>query len=166
MEGEQNDMKEIKVMVFSGNLAALAKSEMKDVVLKNRFQQQQGYTVQQFSYACKKQRDEAGTTFGVSSGVVVDFTIRVMTNDQTLFYDKLKDLGADHYSFVFNGTFENGKLKYYDNAIMVDGYVVDVEETAANDHNQALMHVKLLARQLSYIHHDGNGLNINISNGE
>ena len=107
MEGEQNDMKEIKVMVFSGNLAELAKSEMKDVVLKNRFQQQQGYTVQQFSYACKKQRDEAGTTFGVSSGVVVDFTIRVMTNDQTLFYDKLKDLGADHYSFVFNGTFEN-----------------------------------------------------------
>ena len=74
-------MKEIKVMVFSGNLAELAKSEMKDVVLKNRFQQQQGYTVQQFSYACKKQRDEAGTTFGVSSGVVVDFTIRVMTND-------------------------------------------------------------------------------------
>ena len=109
MEGEQNDMKEIKVMVFSGNLAELAKSEMKDVVLKNRFQQQQGYTVQQFSYACKKQRDETGTTFGVSSGVVVDFTIRVMTNDQTLFYDKLKDLGADHYSFVFNGTFENGQ---------------------------------------------------------
>ena len=32
MEGEQNDMKEIKVMVFSGNLAELAKSEMKDVV--------------------------------------------------------------------------------------------------------------------------------------
>ena len=102
----------------------------------------------------------------MSSGVVVDFTIRVMTNDQTLFYDKLKDLGADHYSFVFNGIFENGQLKYYDNAITVDGYVVDVEEKASIDSNQALMHVKLLARQLSYIHHDGNGLNINISNGE
>ena len=164
MEGEQNDMKEIKVMVFSGNLAELAKSAMKDVVLKNRFQQQQGYTVQQFSYACKKQRDEAGTTFGVNAGVVVDFTIRVMTNDQTLFYDKLKDLGADHYSFVFNGIFEKGYLKYYDNAITVDGYIVDVEETASNDSNQALMHVKLLARELAYIHRDGSGLSINISN--
>jgi hypothetical protein len=166
MEGEQNDMKEIKVMVFSGNLAELAKSSMKDVVLKDRFSQQQGYTVQQFSYSCKKERDEVGTTFGVNSGVVVDFTIRVMTNDQTLFYDKLKDLGNDYYSFIYNGVYEGGRLKYFDNAIMVDGYVVDVEECASNNHNQALMHVKLLARQLSYIHHDGNGLNINISNGE
>ena len=33
MEGEEKDMKEIKVMVFAGNLAEFAKSEMRDVVL-------------------------------------------------------------------------------------------------------------------------------------
>ena len=34
MEGEQNDMKEIKVMVFAGNIAELAKSSMRDTMLK------------------------------------------------------------------------------------------------------------------------------------
>ncbi len=164
MEGEHDDMKEIKVMVFAGNLAALAKSSMRDAVLKDRFSQQQGYTVQQFSYACERRRDETGTIFGVNAGVEIDFSIRVMSNDQTLFYDKLKDLGSDHYSFVFNGTFENGQLKYYDNAIMVDGYVVDVKEQATNDSHQAIMRVKLLARELIYVHRDGTGLTINISN--
>lgn len=164
MEGEQNDMKEIKVMIFAGDLAALTKSSMSDVVLRDRFSQQQGYTVQQFSYSCERKRDETGTTYGVNAGVVVDFSIRVMRNDQTLFYDKLKDLGADRYSFIFNGSFVNGQLKYYDNAIMVDGYVVDVEEHASNDSQQAMMRVKLLARELTYIHHDGSGLIINISN--
>jgi hypothetical protein len=164
MEGEQNDMKEIKVMVFAGNIAELAKSSMRHTVLKDRFSQQQGFTVQQFSYGCERKRDDIGTAYGVTAGVEVDFTIRVMSNDQILFYDKLKDLGADHYSFIFNGTFENGQLKYYDNAIMVDGYVVDINEHAANNSQQALMRVKLLAREVTYIHHDGSGLSINISN--
>ncbi len=162
-EGEENDMNEIKVMVFAGNLAALAKSTMKDIVLKDRFSKSNGYTVQQFSYKCERKRDEVGTTFGVNEDVVVDFTIRVMSADQVLFYEKLKDLGADYYSFVFNGIFENGRLQYYDNAIMVDGFVVDVEECGSNDNSQALLHIKILARELTYVQHDGNGLSINIS---
>ena len=164
MEGEEREMKEIKVMVYAGNLMELAQSEMRDVVLKDRFARDQGYTVQDFSYSCQRNRDEAGSAYGESENVVVDFTIRVMTTEQTLFYEKLKDLGNDYYSFVFNGIYEGGRLKYFDNAMMVDGYVVDVEECAANDENQALMHVKLLARELYYIQHDGNGMSINISN--
>ena len=45
MEGEEKDMKEIKVMVFAGNLAEFAKSDMRDVVLNDRFAKEQGYTV-------------------------------------------------------------------------------------------------------------------------
>lgn len=164
MEGEGNDMKEIKMMVFSGNLAQLAKSAMNDVVLKDRFSKDQGYTVQDFSYNCQRKRDLVGMAFGEAEGVVVDFTIRVMSTEQSLFYEKLKELGNDYYSFLFNAVFEGNRLKYFDNAMMVDGYVVDVEECAANDENQALMHVKLLARELYYIQHDGNGMSINISN--
>ncbi len=37
MEGEATDMKEIKVMVFVGNLEELVKSSMKDAVLSERF---------------------------------------------------------------------------------------------------------------------------------
>ena len=166
MEGENTDMKEIKVMVFAGNLAKMAKSGMSDVVLKDRVSNDQGYTVQDFSYACQRCRDEANTAYGAIEGVVVDFTIRVMITEQTLFYEKLKDLSNDYYSFVYNAVFEGGRLKYYDNAFMVDGYVVDVEECASNDDNQALMHVKLLARELVYVQHDGNGMAINISNAQ
>ena len=164
MEGEDIEMKEIKVMVFAGNLAELVKSSMSDAVLKDRFSKSQGYTVQQFSYSCERVRDQVGTAYGETQGVVVDFTVRVMTTEQTLFYEKLKDLGADYYTFIFNGVFDHDRLKYYDNAMMADGFIVDVEECAANDNSQALMHVKLLTRELTYIHHDGSGVSINISN--
>ncbi len=164
MEGEERDMKEIKVMVFAGNLAEFAKSEMRDVVLKDRFAKEQGYTVQDFSYSCQRDRDEVETAYGETQNVVVDFTIRVMTTEQTLFYEKLKDLGNDYYSLIYNGIYEDGQLKFFDNALVVDGYVVDVEERAANDCNQALMHVKILARELIYVQRDGTSMTINISN--
>lgn len=164
MEGEATEMKEIKVMVFVGNLAELVKSSMKDTVLSDRFSKYNGYTVQQLSYGVERVRDEVGTAYGESEGVEVDFTIRVMDTELIVFYEKLKDLASECYTFIFNGTFEGDLLKHYDNAMMVDGFVVDVEECAANDKSQALMHVKLLARELIYIHHDGSNLSINISN--
>ena len=164
MEGEYIGMKEIIVMVFAGNLVEMIKSSMNNAVVIDRFSKSQGYTIQQFSYSCERVRDQVGTAFGETQGVVIDFTVRVMTTRQTLFYEKLKDLDADYYTFVFNGVFEDDRPKYCDNAMIVDGFIVDVEESAANDNNQALMHVKLLARELTYIHHDGSELSINISN--
>lgn len=166
MEGDSKDMKEIKVIVFQGNLAELAKSSMSDVVLKERFSREQGYTVQDFSYTCRRSRDEVCTAFGEAEDVEVDFTICVMSTEQPLFYEKLKDMGNDSYSFVYNAVFEDNRLKYYDNALMVDGYVVDIEEYAANNSNQALMRVKLLARELTYVQHDGSNMSINISNNK
>ena len=156
-------MKEIKVMVFEGNLAELARQGLGNAVLQDRFAQQKGFTVQQFAYTCAISRDEVRTVYGQAESVVVDFSIRVMRAEQTLFYEKLKDLASSHYSFVFNGVFDNGWLKYYDNAITVDGFVVDVEEKASNDKQQALMFVKLLARQLTYVHRDGSELVLDIS---
>ena len=158
------DMKEIKVMIFSGDLARFADSSFNDVVLKDRFAQSKGFTIQQFSYNCELSRNEVNTVYGQSGNVIVDFSIRVMRNDQILFYEKLKELAADRFSFVFNGSFDNGQFKDFDSAIVVDGYVVDVEEHAANDEQQALMTVKLLARELTYVHKSGTHLVLNISN--
>ena len=62
--------------------------------------------------------------------------------------------------------FQEGQLKNFDNAIMVDGYIVDVEESASNDSEQALLHVKLLAREMTFIHKDGRNLVLDISKGE
>lgn len=156
-------MKEIKVMVFEGNLAEMARQGMHDAVLQDRFSQQKGSTVQQFAYTCSMKRDEVRTVFGQTESVVVDFSIRVMRADEKLFYEKLEDQASSHYSFVFNGVFDHGCMKYYDNAITVDGYVVDVEEKASNDRQQALLFVKILARQLTYVHRDGSELVLGIS---
>ena len=104
------------------------------------------------------------TLYSQTGNVIVDFAIRVMNNDQSLFYGKLKDLGSDVYSFVCNAVFEKDVLKSFDNAVMVDGFVVDVDEAASNDASQARMNVKVLARQISYVHKDGSQLVLNISN--
>ena len=156
-------MSEVKVMVFNGDLAKFVK-EPDNVVYKNCFLLEKGYVVQKFSYNCEMNRDTVNTVYSQTGNVVVDFTIRVMNNDQSLFYGKLKDLGSDMYSFVCNAVFEDGVLKSFDNAVMVDGFVVDVDEAGSNDASQARMNVKVLARQISYVHKDGNQLVLNISN--
>lgn len=157
-------MSQIKVIVFNGNLAEYAKLTTDNAILQNKFTKDKGYTVQQFSYNCEMSRDTVNTIYGQTGNVIVDFDIRVMNNDQSLFYGKLKELGSDMYSFVCNGVFEDGKLKSFDNAIMVDGFVVDVDEVGSNNSEQALMNVKLLARQIIYVHKDGRQLVLNISN--
>jgi hypothetical protein len=166
MAEEDNIMSEIKVMVFNGNLAKCVKSPSNNIIYQNSFLQEKGYTVQQFSYNCEMNRDTVNTIYGQTGNVIVDFVIRVMNNEQSLFYGKLKDLGSDVYSFVCNAVFENGKLRSFDNGIMVDGFVVDVDEAGSNDASQAQMNVKLLARQISYVHRDGSQLDLNISNHE
>lgn len=163
-EVDNSSMKEIKVMVFNGNLAQYVKTSKDDNPLKYRFAQNKGFTVQQFSYNCEMSRDSVNSIYGQTGNLVVDFSIRVMSNEQSLFYEKLKELGSDSYSFVFNGIFDNGQLKNFDNAMMVDGFVVDVEETASNNDSQAIMNVKLLAREITYVHKDGRELIMNISN--
>ena len=157
------DMKEIKVMVFAGNMAEFIKTSYNDVVLADRFAQSKGYTVQQFSYNCERNRDAANTVYGQAHHVIVDFTLKVMEEDQVLFYEKLKENGSDYFSFVFNAVFDNGRFKYCDNAITVEGFIVDVEELAANDSNQALMRVKLLAREFTYVRKDSEHLLLTVS---
>ena len=156
-------MSEVKVMVFNGDVARFCKSSDNEAY-KNLFKIDKGYAVQQFSYHCEMNRDTVNTVYSQTGNVIVDFAIRVMNNDQSLFYGKLKDLGSDVYSFVCNAVFEKDVLKSFDNAVMVDGFVVDVDEAVSNDASQARMNVKVLARQISYVHKDGSQLVLNISN--
>lgn len=163
MAEDQQDMKEIKVMVFGGDMAEFVKTSYNDVVMADRFAQSKGYTVQQFSYNCEMSRDTANSVHGQASDVIVDFTLRVTMDDQVLFYEKLKENGSDHFSFVFNAVFDNGRFKYCDSAITVEGFVVDVEELASNDHHQGLIRVKLLAREFVYVRKASEHLVLNIS---
>ena len=59
--------------------------------------------------------------------------------------------------------FERDKLKAFDNAIMVEGYIVEVEECGSNEEEQALIKVKLLASELTYLHKNNEELILTIS---
>jgi len=155
-------MREIKVMIFRGDVAKLSESSFRDVVQQDAFCRPNGMAVQQYDYTCAFQTDRVGTVYGDPQSVTFDFSVCVMKTGQNLFYEKLQDNGPDSYSFVFNAVFEDDKLQSFDQAIMVEGYVVDVEEAGSNDDEQAFIRVKLLASTLTYIHKNNDKLTLSI----
>lgn len=155
-------MREIKVMIFRGDIAKLSESNFQDVVQQDAFRRSNGSAVQQYQYTCAMQRDRVGTVFGDPESVIFDFSVCVMKTGQNLFYEKLQDNGTDQYSFVFNAIFDDDKLQSFDQAIMVEGYIVDVEEAGSNDNEQATIQVKLLASNLTYIHKNNDKLTLSI----
>ena len=156
-------MREIKVTVFRGDIARLAESNFQDNVQSDAFERSNGMAVQQFAYRCARLRDDVGSVHGLPENVVIDFSVCVMNGQQNLFYEKLQDNATDRFSFVFNAMFDNDKLKNFDNVIMAEGYIVEVEECASNDNEQALIQVKLLATELTYLHKNNEKLILNIS---
>lgn len=156
-------MREIKVTVFIGNIAQLADSNFQNPVQENAFQRPNGMAVQQFAYRCALQRDSAGTVLGRPENVVIDFSVCVMHAKQNIFYEKLMDNATEKFTFIFNAKFENDKFKDFDNAIMAEGYIVNVEEYGSNDNEQAMMRVKLLASELTYLHKNNDKLILTIS---
>lgn len=155
-------MREIKVMIFRGDIAKLSESNFRDVVQEDAFRRSNGMAVQQYQYTCAMQCDRVGTIYGDPQSVTFDFSVCVMKTGQNLFYEKLQDNGTDQYSFVFNAVFENDKLQSFDQAIMVEGYIVDVEEAGSNDNEQATIRVKLLASEMTYLHNNNDKLTLSI----
>ena len=156
-------MREIKVTVYQGDIARLAETDFKDSVQSEAFQRNNGLAVQQFAYRCARQQDKAGTVCGDPQNVVIEFAVCVMQAQLNSFYEKLLNIGPDQFCFLFNALYENDKLKAFDNAIMAEGYIVDVEEDGTNDNEQAMMHVKLLVSELTYLHRNNEILTLNIS---
>lgn len=156
-------MREIKITVYQGDIVQLAESDFKNSVQLEAFQRNNGLAVQQFAYRCARQQDKAGTVCGEPQNVVIEFTVCVMQAQQDCFYEKLLNIGPDRFCFLFNALFENDKLKAFDNVIMAEGYIVDVEEEASNDNEQAMIHVKLLVSELTYLHRNNEILTLNIS---
>lgn len=156
-------MREIKVVVYQGDIVRLADGGYADAVQSETFHRSKGMAVQQFSYRCARQEDMAGTVFGLTQHVIIDFTVLVRQAQQNVFYEKLLDNALERFTFLFNALFADDKLKAFDNAIMAEGYVVDVEESGSNDNEQAMMHVKILASELTYLHQKNDNLVLTIS---
>ena len=138
-------------------------TELKAAVVLKKIQgaastsQSECLTVQDFNYNCKRKRDHTGATSGLSEQVVLEFAIRVNDpNHSKPFYGCLNEDSPFTLSFLFNASFQDQELTDYEDAMMVNGYVVDLVEdfagsTSGTVNEQVLLHVQMLVCDITYI---------------
>jgi hypothetical protein len=152
-------------------MATLYSNELKAVVVTENFlenplnvMKENCMTVQHFNYECEHKRNEAGEIYGAINPVMLEFTVRVNSPRQArAFYKELVSNEHSNYSFLFNVTYnENQRLNTYEDGMVVNGYIVHIEEnytTAAQQdgsNTQIELSVKLLSRSVTYLGADNN----------
>lgn len=152
-------------------MATLYSNELKAVVVMENFlenplnvMKENCMTVQHFNYECEHKRNEAGEIYGAINPVMLEFTVRVNSPRQArAFYKEIVSNEHSNYSFLFNVTYnENQRLSTYEDGMVVNGYIVHIEEnytTAAQQdgsNTQIELSVKLLSRSVTYLGADNN----------
>ena len=121
-------------------------------------------TVQHFNYECVHKRNESGEIYGSVNPVMLDFVIRANSPRQArAFYKELVSNEHTNFSFLFNVTYnENQRLDSYEDGMVINGYIVHIEEEYTSRTNQAgsstqiELHVKILSRSVTYLGADNN----------
>ena len=122
------------------------------------------FTVLHFSYECRRERNKLGYPFGDTTSTILDFTVRLMSpEDGKPFYHQMQQNEPDYFTFMFNVTlFNRQAVTGYEDAMIVNGYVIDVDDdftnapTSEGDTEQMLIHVKLLVANITYVGLNGN----------
>lgn len=118
------------------------------------------YTVQEYKYCCRRNRDELGNSYGPIRSGYLEFTVRVdAERGSKRFYQRMAEQENAPFSFIFNASFTpSGRLKDYDDGMVTYGYVIDIEEFCCDDAEdqtrQMLLRVKLLLSNIVYVGHD------------
>ena len=121
-------------------------------------------TVQYFSYDCTYRRNNSGEIYGAVEPVILQLRIRVNSpHHARQFYRESIQHNHFQISFLFNVTWsENDRLGNYEDGMVVDGYVVHVEEEYHSSKQidgvdqQMLLDVKLLVRSVTYLGRENN----------
>ena len=116
-------------------------------------------TIQHFSYKCERNRNDAGFPYGNTIPTELQFTVKLGSpDDGKVFYQQMQQNEPFDHTFIFNATFDqNDRLSSYEDAMVVNGYVIDVEDdftnapTSEGSTEQMLIHVKLLVANIAYI---------------
>lgn len=116
-------------------------------------------TIQHFSYKCQRSRNDAGIPYGNTTPTELQFTVKLETpDDSKVFYQRMQQNELFDHTFLFNATFDQrDRLKSYDDAMIVRGFVVDVKEdydaTVTNNGTvqQILVQVNLLLSSITYV---------------
>jgi hypothetical protein len=129
-------------------------------------------TIQHFSYKCERSRNNAGFPYGNTIPTELQFTVKLESpDDSKVFYQQMQQNNLFDYTFIFNATFDqNDRLKSYDDAMIVRGFVVDVKEDydamvkADGIVDQILIQVTLLLSNITYIGKEDHHKMLNITN--
>lgn len=121
-------------------------------------------TIQHFSYKCQRSRNDAGIPYGNTTPTELQFTVKLETpDDSKVFYQRMQQNELFDHTFLFNATFDQrDRLKSYDDAMIVRGFVVDVKEdydaTVTNNGTvqQILVLVNLLLSSITYVGKENN----------
>ena len=152
-------------------MATLYSNELKAVVVMENFLdnpmnilKENCMTVQHFNYECAHKRNDSGEIYGAVNPVILDFVIRANSPRQArAFYKELVSNEHTNFSFLFNVTYnENQRLDSYEDGMVINGYIVHIEEEYTSRTNQAgsstqiELHVKILSRSVTYLGADNN----------
>lgn len=152
-------------------MATLYSNELKAVVVTENFLdnpknilKENCMTVQHFNYECVHKRNDAGEIYGAMNPVTLEFVVRVNSPRQAkAFYKELVTNQPANFSFLFNVTYnDNQRLSDYEDGMVVNGYIVHIEEEYTSRFNQTggstqiELHVKILARSVTYLGADDN----------
>ena len=145
---------ELKAVVVTEDLIEMPANILKENCL----------TVQKFDYDCVRKRTQKGGVYGAINPVILSFSIRVNNQLHALRFIKAiaSNLTAT-LSFLFNTTFDpRMRLKDYEDGMVVNGYVVGLEEIYKTDSNesgefhQMLLNVKMLISTVTYLGNEEN----------
>ena len=152
-------------------MATLYSNELKAVVVMENFLdnpmnilKENCMTVQHFNYDCVHKRNDSGEIYGAVNPVTLDFVIRVNSPRQAkAFYKEIVSNEHSNFSFLFNVTYNaNQRLENFEDGMVVNGYIVHIEENYASRADQAgsntqiEMKVKILSRSVTYLGSDNN----------
>ena len=122
----------------------------------------QCYTLQHFEYKCERDLDGDGMPFGFTASVILKASVRISAScTSRIFLERLKQDTRYPFTFIFNPTFDSEKkMSDYGGAMVVYGYIVDVEEqhrySAASNAsgNPSILNFNILVSSMTYLGKD------------
>ena len=128
-----------------------------------RIPREKCFTVLKFDYECNRSQDRAGFPYGETNTTILNFTIRLMRPEEgKQFFQQMQQNEPGYYTFLFNARHTEQTVTDYEDAMMVRGFVIDVEDdytttpSMKGSTEQMLIHVKLLLAHITYVGTNGN----------
>lgn len=122
-----------------------------------KFSQQDCLVAQRLDYNFERTCNSKGIPFGATINPVVEFSIRFMDDLKVKsFFSLINTMDVTEFSFVFGITFDaNRKIGNYENAVVVRGYVVGIEQdynynVSSEGEFHKILNIKFLALDVTY----------------